>query len=531
MPITFPAGECWKNWHRLFLAGVPAIVKPATATSFLTELMFKRMVEAEILPQGAIQLVCGSVGDLFDHLDCQDLIAFTGSKSTADRLRQHANIIEQSVRFTSETDSLNCSILGPDAAPETPEFGLYVDEVVKEMTSKAGQKCTAIRRIIAPESLTAPLVEALTRRLADVRVGHPASRDVQMGALASLAQRDEVRGRIAQLEQDSERVFGDPENFDVVDGDARKGAFFAPVLLQCSDPIRAKTPHAVEAFGPVATVLPYQDIEQAARLARMGEGSLAGSIFTNDDRVAQELVLEMASYHGRIVLINRDSAGESTGHGSPLPHLIHGGPGRAGGGEEMGGIRGVHHFMQRTALQGSPRTLAAVTDRWIRGGTERSLDVHPFRKSFEELEIGDTLCTDERLITKEDIEAFANLTGDTFYAHMDDEEAAKNPFFEGRVAHGYFIVSAAAGLFVDPPIGPVLANYGLDNLRFAQPVSVGDRLKVRITCKEKTLRIDSGYGEVRWDTEVTNQDGEIVASYDVLTMVAERKAIDEIMAV
>ena len=452
---------CWGMLEKLaptLLAGVPAIVKPATSTAFLTELMFRKITEAGLLPDGAVQLVCGSVGDLFDHLNCQDVIAFTGSKSTADKLRQHPNVIDQAVRFTSETDSLNCSILGPDAGPGTPEFDLYVDEIVKEITSKAGQKCTAIRRIIAPQEHSGDLVRTLSERLSQVKVGNPANKAVQMGALASLGQREEVVERIKELQSESQLVHGDLERFEVFDGDAEKGAFFAPVLLHCDDPFTAKTPHRVEAFGPVATVLPYGDLDDAAALARMGEGSLAGSIFTYDNQTARALILESASYHGRMVLINRDCAKESTGHGSPLPHLIHGGPGRAGGGEEMGGIRGVTHYMQRTALQGSPATLTAITQQWIRGGAEHALEAHPFRRTFEELRVGDTLHTAERTVTVEDIEQFAELTGDNFYAHMNDAEAARNPFFDNRVAHGYFIVSAAAGLFVDPPLGPVLAD-------------------------------------------------------------------------
>ena len=522
---------CWGMLEKLaptLLAGVPAIVKPASSTSYLTELMVRQIIESGILPEGALQLVCGGVGDLFDHLNCQDVIAFTGSKSTADYLRGHKNIVERSIRFTSETDSLNCSILGPDAKPGTPEFDLYVNEIVKEISSKAGQKCTAIRRIIAPSELSGDLVDALSKRLAQLKIGNPANKETDMGALASIDQRIEVRERVAELQDECSLVYGSPDSVEVFDADAKKGAFFSPILLQCEDPLNSIAPHSVEAFGPVATVLPYDNLDDAAALARMGEGSLAGSIFTADDDVARQLVLETATYHGRMVLINRDCAEESTGHGSPLPHLVHGGPGRAGGGEELGGIRAVKHFMQRTALQGSPQTLTAITNHWIRGASENTLDTHPFRKTFEEIRIGDTLHTAERVMTKDDIETFANLTGDTFYAHMDAKEAARNPFFEGQVAHGYFIVSAAAGLFVDPPLGPVLANYGLDNLRFAQPVNPGDKLKVRLTCKQKTYREGMGYGEVRWDTEVTNQDGEIVASYDVLTMVATADTMAEL---
>ncbi|MEJ2275239.1 MAG: phenylacetic acid degradation bifunctional protein PaaZ, partial [Woeseiaceae bacterium] len=461
-----------------------------------------------------------SVGNLFDYLDCQDTIAFTGSKRTAEFLQQHPQVIGQSVAFTAETDSLNSSILGPDATPGTPEFDLFVKEVVREMTSKAGQKCTAIRRIIAPASITGDLTAALGDALGKIRVGDPGRDDVDMGALASQGQRDEVRSRVQELRQQADVTYGGSDDFEVIGADADKGSFFMPTLLHCERPLSSTAVHSVEAFGPVSTVLPYGDLDEAIELSRLGQGSLAGSVMTNDEEVARELVLGTAAYHGRMVVINRHCAAESTGHGSPLPHLVHGGPGRAGGGEELGGIRGVKHYMQRTALQGSPQMLTAIGNRWIKGADERDPGVHPFRKTFEQLDIGDTVKTDAREVTLQDIEHFAEFTGDTFYAHMDEEAAAKNPFFDGRVAHGYLIVSFAAGLFVDPDFGPVLANYGVDDLRFAQPVNIGDSLEVRLTCKQKTLRAGSGYGEVRWDTEVTNQDGEVVAQYDVLTMVA-----------
>ena len=518
--FNFP---CWGMLEKLaptFLAGVPAIIKPASSTAYLTELVFRRMIESEILPEGSIQLICGGVGDLFDHLNCQDTVAFTGSKSTAELLQQHPRVMSESVRFTAETDSLNASILGPDATPDTPEFELFIKEVTREMTSKVGQKCTAIRRIIAPSDIAGDLVKALSTALGEIRIGNPARKDVDMGALASHGQRDEVRARVADLSAEADIVYGNRDDFDIVDADAKKGAFFMPTLLHCERPLSATAVHSVEAFGPVSTVLPYENLDEAIELARLGEGSLAGSIITNDNEVARKLVLGTAAWHGRMVVINRHCAAESTGHGSPLPHLVHGGPGRAGGGEELGGIRGALHYMQRTAIQGSPETLAAIGNRWIRGGAENASDRHPFRKTFEQLAVGDTLHTKSRQVTLDDIDHFAEFTGDNFYAHTDEEAAKKNPFFDGRVAHGYLIVSFAAGLFVDPDFGPVLANYGLDDLRFAQPVNYGDTLKVRLTCKQKTLREGSGYGEVRWDTEVTNQDDEIVASYDVLTMVA-----------
>jgi len=524
---------CWGMLEKLapcLLAGVPAIVKPASSTAYLTELMVRKIIESGILPEGSLQLICGGVGDLLDHLTCQDIVAFTGSKNTAEMLQQHPRVISESVSFTAETDSLNASILGPDAVPGTPEFDLFIKEVTREMTSKAGQKCTAIRRIIAPASTAADVVRALSTALGEIRIGHPGNKDVDMGALASHGQRDEVRSRVAELATEAEIVFGNRDEFELIDADVEKGAFFMPTLLHCEKPLAATAVHAVEAFGPVSTILPYDNLEEAIELARLGGGSLAGSIITNDNTVARELVLGSAPWHGRMVVINRHCAAESTGHGSPLPHLVHGGPGRAGGGEELGGIRGTLHYMQRTAIQGSPETLAAIGNRWVRGGIENDPGVHPFRKTFEELTIGDTLHTESRQISLDDIDHFAKFTGDNFYAHTDEEAAKKNPFFDGRVAHGYLIVSFAAGLFVDPDFGPVLANYGVDDLRFAQPVNYGDTLKVRLTCKQKTLREGSGYGEVRWDTEVTNQDDEIVASYDVLTMVATSEEWQKVSA-
>ena len=518
--FNFP---CWGMLEKLapsLLAGVPAIVKPASSTAYLAELMVRRMIESGLLPRGSVQLICGGVGDLFDHLTCQDTIAFTGSKTTAEKLQRHPRVVGESVAFTAETDSLNMSILGPDATPGTEEFDLYISEVTNEMVAKAGQKCTAIRRVIAPSEIAGEVVRALAARLGEIRVGNPGLKDVDMGALASQGQRDEVRDRVRELAAEAEIVFGGKDDFDLIDADREKGAFFMPTLLHCQKPLAATAVHSVEAFGPVSTVLPYDNLDEAIELARLGNGSLAGSIITNDNDVARELVLGTAAFHGRMVVINRHCAAESTGHGSPLAHLVHGGPGRAGGGEEMGGVRGVLHYMQRTAIQGSPQTLSVIGHRWIRGADENDPGVHPFRKTFEQLELGDTFRSEPKKVTLEDIDHFAEFTGDTFYAHMDEEAAAKNPFFEGRVAHGYLIVSFAAGLFVDPDFGPVLANYGIDNLRFLTPLNHDDTMTVRLACKQKTLRGDTGYGEVRWDAEITNQDDEIVAQYDVLTMVA-----------
>lgn len=519
--FNFPVWGMLEKLAPTLLAGVPAIVKPATATAYLTELVFRRMVESGILPEGSIQLVCGSLGNLFDHLRNQDAVAFTGSASTARKLRQHPSIIEHSVRFTSETDSLNSCILGPDATAGTPELDLFVREVVREMTAKAGQKCTAIRKALVPEALCGEALDALRVTLGKIVIGDPRLENVNMGPVASLSQRREVLEQLAKLNREAQLVHGGASDLQVMGGDAEKGAFIAPSLLHCRDPQSARAIHEVEAFGPVCTVLPYRSIDEAIELARKGEGSLVGSIFTADDTIAAQLVLGLAPLHGRVLVVNRHCAKESTGHGSPLPHLIHGGPGRAGGGEELGGIRGVLHYMQRTAVQGSPDTIAAVTGRWVKGSRQLDPGVHPFRKPFHELRIGDSIHSAEREVTLDDIEKFAQLTGDTFYAHMDEEAAARNPFFGGRVAHGYFLISAAAGLFVDPPYGPVLANYGIDNLRFTKPVKPGDRIKVRLTCKDKSLRAGTGYGEVRWDAEITNQNGEPVANYDVLTMVSE----------
>lgn len=519
--FNFPVWGMLEKIAPTLIAGMPCLVKPASQTAYLTELVVRRILETGILPEGALQLVSGSAGDMLDHLTGEDVLTFTGSASTGQMLRGHPKVISESVRFTMEADSLNSSVLGTDAAPGTPEFDLFVKEVAREMTTKAGQKCTAIRRVIAPRAHTDALIEALSTRLGKTVVGDPASEDTRMGPLASLDQRDEVRARIKDLCAEAEIVAGNPNEVSVASGDAEKGAFINPVLLHCAKPLDGTAIHDVEAFGPVATVMPYDDIEEAVELAKRGKGSLVASVFTNDPKVAEEVVIGMAPLHGRVLIGNRDSAKTSTGHGSPLPMLVHGGPGRAGGGEEMGGMRGVKHYMQRTAVQGTPRLLSAVTGRWIAGAGGLDTPVHPFRKSLAELNIGDQLITKSREVTLDDIEHFANFTGDTFYAHMDEESARANPFFEGRVAHGYLIVSFAAGLFVDPAPGPVLANYGVDNLRFLTPVNPGDELKVQLTAKEINPRITADYGEVRWDCCVTNQNDEVVAQYDVLTMVAK----------
>lgn len=527
--FNFP---CWGMLEKLapaLLAGVPCIVKPATVTSYLTEAMFRSMIESEILPEGAIQLICGSAGDLLSHVTEQDAVAFTGSAATGRMLKEGKAIMEHAVRFNMEADSLNCAILGPDAAPGTPEFELFIKEVAREMTTKAGQKCTAIRRTIVPSGMEEDVIKALRVRLAKTAIGDPAVEGVRMGPLASRGQVRDVGAAAERIRASSELVYGSGD-FEVVGADREKGAFFGPLLMHCADPFNTSAPHEIEAFGPVNTVMAYRALDEAVELAKLGRGSLVGSLVTADPDVARAVVLGVAPYHGRLMILDRTSAPESTGHGSPLPGLVHGGPGRAGGGEEMGGARGVLHYMQRTAVQGSPSMLTAVTREWTAGAAQRTDDVHPFRKAFDELEIGDTLLTGTRTITLEDIERFAALSGDKFYAHMDDEAARANGVFTGRVAHGYFIVSAAAGLFVDPGLGPVLANYGLEHLRFTKPVYPGDTIRVRLTVKRKTAKdtpatdgaVPQGtvpQGVVEWDVEVRNQHLEPVALYSILTLV------------
>ncbi|HHL43320.1 MAG TPA: phenylacetic acid degradation bifunctional protein PaaZ, partial [Hellea balneolensis] len=429
----------------------------------------------------------------------------------------HPNVIDKSVRFIAEQDSLNASVLGPDAGPETPEFELFIKEVVNEMTVKAGQKCTAIRRAFVPKPLLQAAQEALCARLAKIKVGNPDAEGVRMGALVSTTQRDDVRSKIQELSKDAEIIFGNPDTVELTQANAIDGAFMSPVLLRCDEPWHAENVHCVEAFGPVSTLMPYDDLEDAFKLCNQGLGSLVMSLFTHDPKVARQCALSAGSFHGRIAMINRDNAKESTGHGSPLPMLVHGGPGRAGGGEEMGGVRGIKHYMQRTAIQGSPDLMTGVTQSWVKGSEEITSEVHPFRYDFHTIEIGKTLHTQSRKIGLADIEHFAEFTGDNFYAHMDETAAEANPFFPGRVAHGYLLLSFAAGLFVDPAPGPVLANYGLDNLRFLTPVAPDDTIKVRLTAKSKKKRNDE-YGEVRWDVEITNQMDELVATYDLLTM-------------
>ena len=525
--FNFPVWGMLEKFATSFLAGVPSIVKPATVTSYLTESVARSMVESGLLPAGTFQLICGSAGDLLDHLNLQDSVAFTGSASTGLMLKSGKAILENSVRFNQEADSLNYSMLGPDAAPGTEEFNLFIKEVAREMTVKAGQKCTAIRRTFVHESMVGDVTAALKKRLAGTRVGDPAVEGVRMGPLAGKAQVREVEKSVEKLREGTELVFGGPGTLDLVGADADKGAFFPTMLLYNDRPFQRTQAHDVEAFGPVNTIMPYASVDDAIALAKLGKGSLVGSLFTAKDDIARTVALGTAAYHGRLMLVNRHSAKESTGHGSPMPHLVHGGPGRAGGGEEMGGVRGVLHYMQRTAIQGSPQTVAAVTREWSKGATETRDRIHPFKKYFEELEIGETLITHRRTVTESDVVSFAGISGDFFYAHMDDI-AARESLFEKRVAHGYFVLSAAAGLFVDPAPGPVLANYGLEALRFVKPVYIGDTIHARLTCKQKTVKEDREgqipQGVVHWDVEVTNQNAEPVAVYTILTLVKRQAA-------
>jgi oxepin-CoA hydrolase/3-oxo-5,6-dehydrosuberyl-CoA semialdehyde dehydrogenase len=511
--FNFPVWGMLEKLAPTVLAGVPAIVKPASATSYLTEAAFRIMIEADVLPPGAIQLIVGGVGDLFDHLTGQDMVSFTGSAHTALKLKSHPAVLRESVRFVAEQDSLNASLLGPEAAPGTPEFDLFIKEVATEMTVKAGQKCTAIRRAMAPAEYLDAVERALSERLAKTKVGDPRSEDTRMGALVSLAQRDDVREKVAQLEAAGARIVaGDPNAEPPVPG----GAFLPPVLLRTDDPWQNAAVHDCEPFGPVSTIMPYRDMGDAIALANRGMGSLALSLFTHSPDAAREFVQGAAAYHGRMLVLNRDNAAESTGHGSPLPVLVHGGPGRAGGSEEMGGVRGVKHYMQRTALQSTPAMIAAITEQYVPGGPKRIVDVHPFRLKMSELNIGDTWKTESRTVTIEDIEHFAEFTGDKFYAHMNEDAAKASPIFEGRVAHGYLILSFAAGLFVDPDPGPVLANTGLENLRFLTPLYPGDSMRVELTVRSKSLKSEET-GVVRWAVEVFNQEDALVASYDLLT--------------
>lgn len=505
------------------MAGVPAIVKPATLTSFLTEAMVKDIIDAKILPEGALQLICGSANGILDHVTSQDIVTFTGSASTGKMLKAHPRLLEEAVPFNMEADSLNASILGEDAVPGTEEFDLFIKEVQREMTVKAGQKCTAIRRIIVPEKLVEDVQIALGKRLAQTVIGNPAVEGVRMGALAGLEQVKEVKEKVAQLSTSQKIVFGDIDNFEVTGADKSKGAFLSPILFLNENPFTNTDCHNIEAFGPVSTIIPYKTLDEAIELANMGKGSLVCSIVTNDDKIAKEFVMGTACMHGRILILNAACAKESTGHGSPMPLLTHGGPGRAGGGEEMGGKRGILHYLQRTAIQGSPTMITKVTNQYQYGAEQTEFDRHVFQKHFEDIQIGETVITRKHTVTDADIVNFANVSGDHFYAHVD-ATSLEGTIFERNVAHGYWVLSKAAGLFVDGKKGPVLLNYGLDECRFVKPVYPGMTIGVRFTAKEKISQekkdeTDIKKGIVKFLVDVYDETGETVALATILTMV------------
>ncbi|MEX8517029.1 MAG: phenylacetic acid degradation bifunctional protein PaaZ [Leptothrix sp. (in: b-proteobacteria)] len=528
--FNFPIWGLLEKFAPSFLAGMPCIVKPASATSYLAEAAMRLIEQSHILPAGALQLIIGGTGDLLDRLDGPDIVTFTGSADTAARLRVQPNLVRQSVPFNAEADSLNCAILAPDVTPDDEEFDLFVKEVAREMTTKAGQKCTAIRRAIVPRRHIDALAEKLRARLAKVAVGDPSVEGVRMGALASRDQQRDVAERVALLRESAELVcggqLGGEGGFMPLGQGTEAGAFFAPTLLLCRDPHGTAAVHDVEAFGPVSTLMPYDELDEAVQLAARGRGSLVGTLVTRSPQIAAQAIPQLAAWHGRFLVLDREAAVESTGHGSPLPQLKHGGPGRAGGGEELGGLRAVKHYLQRAAVQGSPTMLAAVTREHVRGAKVIETEVHPFRRHFEDLQIGESLLTHRRTVTEADLVNFGGVSGDYFYMHFD-AIAAKDTQFGQRIAHGYFVLSAAAGLFVSPAPGPVLANYGLDTLRFVKPVPIGDTIQARLTAKRKIDRnkVDAngvGQGVVAWDVEVSNQHGELVASYDILTLVAKR---------
>jgi oxepin-CoA hydrolase / 3-oxo-5,6-dehydrosuberyl-CoA semialdehyde dehydrogenase len=515
---NFPSWGMLEKLAPAIIAGVPAIVKPATQSAYVAHAVFEEIIASGILPEGSVQFIAGSLGDLLERLTGQDVVSFTGSASTAVKLQRIPAIAENSVRFIAERDSLNAAILGADVREGDPEFDLFVKEVAREITTKAGQRCTCIRRAIVPRGMMDRVQSALVTRLDRAVLGDPRNEKVTMGALVSCSQRNDVLSAVKELAKEAVIVYGDldaPPH--LIDADAKTGAFLSPIVLRSDRPLHAKRVHSVEAFGPVTTLMAYDTTEEAIEIANRGEGSLVASIFSYDTTTADALVLGIAPFHGRVLVVDRDDAKEQTGHGSPLAPLVHGGPGRAGGGEEMGGVRGVFHYMQRTAVQATPQRLATVSGVWNPGATELVADGHPFERAFEELRIGETFNTKTREITLEDIERFAHFTGDEFYAHMDEAAAQASPFFDGRVAHGYLVLSFAAGLFVRSELGPVLANYGLENLRFLTPVYPGDTMRVRLTVKEKRPRKPE-YGGVRWSVTVFNQKDEIVATYDLLTM-------------
>ena len=507
-------------------AGVPAIVKPASPGSFLTEEVFKDIIESNILPEGALQLVCGDAGNMLDFVTSQDVVTFTGSAKTGKLLKTHPRIINESVPFTMEADSLNCCILGEDATPGTADFDIFIKEVYREMTVKCGQKCTAIRRAIVPEKYIEDVNIALGKRLSKTIIGDPRLEDVRMGSLIGIKQMKEVKERVAELSKFSSIIYGSLNEVDVKGADDKSGAFISPMLLLNEHPFQYTITHELEAFGPVATIIPYKNLDEAIALANMGKGSLVSSVITSDKKIATQYVMGAATFHGRILILNETCAKESTGHGSPMPMLVHGGPGHAGGGEEMGGKRGVMHYLQRTAIQGSPTILSAVTNVYHQGADQNETDIHPFQKHFEDLRVGMTVITAKHTVTEADITNFANVSGDNFYAHMD-ATSLEGTIFERRVAHGYFVLAKAAGLFVDPRKGPVLLNYGIDEARFTKPVYPGATIGVRLTVKEKVSQEkkdenDIAKGIIKWLVDVYDETGETVAIATILTMVKKR---------
>ena len=526
--FNFPIWGMLEKISSNLIAGVPCIVKPASLTSYLTELCVQDIIASGILPPGALQLVCGSLGDALDHVTCQDIVTLTGSAETGYKLKSHPAIIRNAVRFNMEADSLNCCILGPDGVPGTPEFDIFIKDVIREMTVKAGQKCTAIRRTIVPENLVEDVVKALSVQLDKRVLGDPSVDGVKMGPLAGKAQVEDVKSKLTELLRSCDVAYGSNDDFEVLGADREKGAFMPSTLLVCDNPLKSNEPHNIEAFGPITTLLPYKSTADAIELAKLGMGSLVGSIVTNDQQFAKDVVLGSACMHGRLLVNNRESAAESTGHGSPMAHLVHGGPGRAGGGEELGGVRSVLHYMQRTAIQGSPTMLTHITETYMPKAEQKEDIIHPFRKYFEDLTIGETLTTHKRTVTEADVVNFANISGDNFYAHMD-VTSLEGTLFEKRVAHGYFILSVAAGLFVDPKKGPVLANYGLDECRFVKPVYVGATIGVRLTVKEKIYQEkkteeEIPRGIVKWQVDVYDETGETVALATILTLVQRKSA-------
>jgi oxepin-CoA hydrolase/3-oxo-5,6-dehydrosuberyl-CoA semialdehyde dehydrogenase len=525
--FNFPVWGMLEKIAVNLLAGVPAVVKPATITSYLTEAVVREIIGSGILPAGALQLICGSAGDLLDHVSSQDVVTFTGSATTGLLLKSHPRILRENTPFTMEADSLNCLVLGGDVVPSMPEWDLFIKELRKEMTVKAGQKCTAVRRIFVPENKMEDAWKALTKALSQTTIGNPENEKVRMGPLAGQSQREEVRAQVQKLLASSQILYGSLDSVSAVDADIVKGAFISPLLLLNDKPFASEEAHSIEAFGPVSTIMPYRGMEEAVQLSRKGKGSLCSSVVTASPAIAREYVLGAATHHGRILVLNNECAKESTGHGSPLPLLVHGGPGRAGGGEEMGGLFGVKHYMQRVAIQGSPSVITAITNTWQPHASQALADKHPFRKYFEELQIGDTVITHKRTVTEGDIVNFANLSWDHFYAHTD-HTSLEGTLFEKPVAHGYFILSAAAGLFVDAAKGPVLLNYGLEECRFLKPVYAGSTIGVKLTCKEKIgqekkLETDVPRGIVKWYVDVYDETGESVAIATILTMVRKKE--------